>query len=454
MTPAEQNKTKWPKVGKTILFCIFIIIGLIPVFKLFVVGEKYVRDSELRIIDEPRNSLDALYIGASNAYDYFLPPLVWEKYGYSISLYSISTLPAYSIKYRIIEARKYQKDPLFIINLNPFKGAENIVNQTIHYNTNYMPFSLNKVKLLQLLVEKGGFNVFNGLEYYLPITRFHSRWQELKESDFIYKPLGFKGAPTHNAFLYRYQDFSDKVNYPDDREPITDTQKAIMDDLLAYIEQENLKVLFVTTPQLLGRSAQARLHSIEDYVTNRGYDCLPMLGTSDITGIQPKTDYYNEAHTNVHGAIKFTAFFGKYLADNYGFTDKRGQPGWESWDEAVKAYTDIISAWTLDIEREGAPRDYTLGEPAALQVKRSGLSAYLTWDAVDGADGYAVYRKVSTEDEGKNWAKVAEIDSLQYTDEALEHGAAYTYTVVPYVERDGNRAYGSFSYNGIKVITN
>ena len=108
-----------------------------------------------------------------------------------------------------------------------------------------------------------------------------------------------------------------------------------------------------------------RMHRI---VEERGYPYYDLWKTVDEMQLRLDTDFYNNNHTNVHGAIKYTNLLAKYLKDHYGFTDKRGLPGWESWDKSVDIYTDFIAEYTLPFERELAERDYELAAPALNKI--------------------------------------------------------------------------------------
>ena len=47
------------------------------------------------------------------------------------------------------------------------------------------------------------------------------------------------------------------------------------------------------------------------------------------------TDYYdNRAHTNALGAEKVTAYFGRWLRENYDLPDRRNDAAYASWDAA------------------------------------------------------------------------------------------------------------------------
>ncbi len=69
---------------------------------------------------------------------------------------------------------------------------------------------------------------------------------------------------------------------------------------------------------------------------------------------------------------------------------------------------------------------YNLVDVASSTSTNNGIT--IKWSAVDGATGYEIYRKQSTEKEGKLLATTTE---LYYTDASVEDGKTYSYVIVP-----------------------
>ncbi|MCX7921441.1 MAG: hypothetical protein N3B21_05390 [Clostridia bacterium] len=64
-----------------------------------------------------------------------------------------------------------------------------------------------------------------------------------------------------------------------------------------------------------------------------------------------------------------------------------------------------------------------LAVPQNVEVKAGNASVTLTWDVVDGADGYEIYR---------NGEKIADVVNATYIDTEVEQGSTYTYAVKAY----------------------
>ncbi len=70
-----------------------------------------------------------------------------------------------------------------------------------------------------------------------------------------------------------------------------------------------------------------------------------------------------------------------------------------------------------------------LSTPELTSAAAAANGIKIDWNAVEGAEGYDVYRRIS----GESWAKIASIDTNTYTDtSSLEDGVTYIYTVRAY----------------------
>lgn len=109
------------------------------------------------------------------------------------------------------------------------------------------------------------------------------------------------------------------------------------------------------------------------------------------------------------------------------FTDKNVVAG-KSYIYSVKACTNYgTSAFNpTGVSATRVPST----EVTALVPQKNGIE--VSWNAVDGVTGYAIYRKAST---GNDWTKVAVVrsDVSSYIDTTLTSGAEYCYAVCPLI---------------------
>jgi len=445
---------KTGKLIRVIAFLVGLVLIVLLIEPLFRVRDLRIRQTT-GFYQEEKNALDAVYVGSSNVYAYWQPPLGFEKYGLAVYNYSLPQMPVDAFKYILEECRKTQPNALYILNLNAFK-TERMTEATLHFTLDSMPFSPTKVKLVNELAAQLGYTGLDKLEFYFPMVRFHSGWSDLEKKDFTSFYNGMKSASVHTPYLKNIVDVSDDKIVTDTRSELTEKQLAEIQELMQYCKTENIKILFVAVPQAFTDESTAwELNTLYDMVVENGFDAINLLD-GEAASIDFTTDFYNRSHCNVHGALKFTNYLGQYLVDNYGFEDHRGDPAYESWQQASELYQERITPYTMDFERQYPEYDLTMPVPDLSETVVSGQSITLNWTQTENADAYDIYRHVQ---EKKNkwsvWEHVATVDAqtLSYTDYELLPSTTYGYTVLPFRMEDHGNVYGKIDHTGINVTT-
>lgn len=396
--------------------------------------------------NEKRDTLDAVYIGSSSTYSVWLGPLAWERYGIAVSPFTCPSQPFTAAEYLIREARKTQPDALYIV---PIRPTEDLSSTKLHYLVDNMPLSENKLRLVRELGGQMGLSEEEQTEYLFPFYRYHNRWSSMAKRDFVPLTDGLNGSSHYPAFLRTSTDVSSSYRATTRRDELPGTLRDALDSLLDYCAEEQVSVLFVETAGLKSKHNVAMVNSMRDIVEARGYPVVSLRPiTGDVVDLDMTKDYYNAGHTNIHGAIKVTDYLSSYLVENFGFEDKRGDPVYRSWDWAYTLYTKLYaSAYTLDVEWEGEPRDRALAAPVAAAAGLEGTIT-VSWDAVPGADGYRVYRKNAV---WSGWQPVdtVEADILSLDDPGRKAGRTYYYAVIAYREEDGVRYWGEYDFAGV-----
>ncbi len=115
----------------------------------------------------------------------------------------------------------------------------------------------------------------------------------------------------------------------------------------------------------------------------------------------------------------------------------------ETYTYTVIAYQgsgDAISWGKYD--PEGVSATVTLGVPQLGIISEGESGPTLTWESVQGADGYGVYRRIV----GKSWVTLEDIGlEISYTDSNLLSDMPYEYRVRAYYMEGGTTKWGSYS---------
>lgn len=441
------------KFRKTKIFIKIISFVLIFVLLFTFVQDILIKKSPVDVqlipqfYNERENSLDAVYIGSSNCFTYWNSAAAFEEYGICVYPYSCNSQSFFAAKHIIKEVRKTQPQSKFIVNINSI--TDDVVSvDSMHYLLDVMPFSLNKLDLIDHLSDIGGYSAKDRMEYYLPIIRFHSRISELEYEDFEVELDGLKGSTTYYPYLNISKDVSKSFVTTKEKTELSQQTVDYVNGLLDYCDQENVEVIFVTVPQAKGKkSRNRRYNALNEIIKNRGYTALDLTEKCEEIGIDMSVDFYNGGHTNIHGSFKYTHYLSEYLIEKYGFEDKRNNPDYSDWQTTKDKYYGIADSKILDFEWDVNNRDYSLKQPS-FKISANSESIVVSWNKINGADGYAVYRKKGF---SGTWEQIGISADITLRDSNVETKTDYYYTVVPFKEEGGKRYYGNYKYNGIKV---
>ena len=419
---------------------------------LFGYDSRYIFESRKGFRKEARGQLDGVYVGGSDVFFFWQPLLAWQDHGIAVRNYCASGMRAAAVKFFVREAAKSQPDALFIISLNTFKPekVQGLSPHYIHAAVDYMPLSANTLQMTGELVDRSNFTGLKRLEFYLPIIRYHTRWDSMPSWTFGAPDVDYRSSLYHStSYLKNCEDMSRQYDVFDTEEPLSDDMNGIVEDLLDYCDERQLNVLFVKLPQATNQKEQGRMRTIQRMVVERGYPCLDLFDKVSETGMDLREDWVDSNHADIHGSMKITGVIGDYLVENYKFRDKRNLPQWAGWDASAAEFNDLVSQYTLPFERDHARRILT-DIPELTKATATKQDITVKWGDAGAVDGYLVYRKSDAEDD-LIWREVADTDAAcrDWSDTDLTPQTSYTYTVVPYVMAEGERVYGSFRARGI-----
>ena len=114
--------------------------------------------------------------------------------------------------------------------------------------------------------------------------------------------------------------------------------------------------------------------------------------------------------------------FIKYLltlCDKYGYAPYVWDAGdWYNRYTCSMRWRDIAAIYKSDLTA-------AVDTPVLKAASNTTAGINVSWNKVDGAQKYYVYRKTS----GTSWSRIAEVTSTSYVDKTAKSGSTYTYTV-------------------------
>lgn len=296
---------------------------------------------------ERKNSWSGAFIGASSVYSGWAAPVAWHEGGMAIYPASWSSL-SFGFDLNIIkEVQRRQDTDFFIVDIRNLRAfAEYYQEKQMRYVLDSLPMSKNRLDAI-----RRGFNIqeqIHGegaigdgkLSYYIPFIKYHTRWSMLEKSDYRKFKSIMKGALQEPRHAFKVKKVK-KSKLTEESMLLSDMQEQYLTELLEYVKENDLKVLFVSMPVVqFGEGEQevqnAALRIIESY----GYPTINFNTEEMYQELQLdfSTDYRDGRHMNSKGARKFTTYMTKYIQENFDLEDLRGREEYKDWDEAWETY--------------------------------------------------------------------------------------------------------------------
>ncbi len=136
--------------------------------------------------------------------------------------------------------------------------------------------------------------------------------------------------------------------------------------------------------------------------------------------------------------------------DTTTWTDTKVTAG-KTYKYTVRAYITSSGKKTLSStwDSKGVSAVCALAAPELVSADASYSSGTitLTWKKVEGADGYAIYRKTSS----SGWKRKGFTKELKYVDKTASKNVEYTYTVRAYIVKGSKKKLGLYDKTGIKA---
>lgn len=288
---------------------------------------------------EPKDSLDIVYIGASNVSNHYNTVLAYEKYGYTTGILSTGSQSFVLAKYLIQEAEIYQNPSLYIIDIAKAADDFNSISDgNIRYVTDSMKSSQNRIDAInEVLSYKKNIDKKEYVNWYFSFLMYHNSWKHISKNNFVGDQTLYKG------YLFDKETIpvqpQNTYHWSEEILELQEENKQVLINLINHIKINNINVLFVVPKRYFEEDANKRLNDVIRILKENDLDVINFNILEDFNNmIDFNTDYYNSTHLNIYGATKYTLYFSKYLKENYELKDHRNNENYFTWDSEYKRF--------------------------------------------------------------------------------------------------------------------
>lgn len=324
------------QIIRTLVFFLLLFVVLVILSDLFEYQNSNMsrRYEKYKVLED--DTVDAVYIGTSGVDRYWINAKAYEDYGMTVYPLSTEGLPPWLIKNLIVEAYKHQNPQLIIIDVRPFitgnfsrninltdVRCRRVIDMLDYFSTNRISAITRSKEVLGELDDS--YHWYNP-SFYFSFIRYHHKWSD---DAFTFDDLDTEYAGYMGFYVAESKSIKTKAQgpsqYVDTAEALDDISKRYLDELVAYVKEEKINVLFVDSHTISSELESARRLTLQQYFADAGMDYLT-YNTPEMEALYPidhETDFYNSSHVNYYGAEKYTEYFAKYLDEHYDFPDHR-----------------------------------------------------------------------------------------------------------------------------------
>lgn len=288
------------------------------------------------LYEEPRDSLDVLFMGSSHMLNAVSPVQLWEEHGITSNNLAQNGQVLPVSYYALQEALRWQNPKLVVLDI--YKVVQDSLIDSkinLHFTLDNMRFGLPKLRAVFDLLPPE-----DRAEYLLDIILYHTRWKELTGEDFQRPDMTERGA---QALFTTFQPYEGWDVVPESETSIpAEVEICYLEKIVELCRREGAELLLVavpfSTPKDDDLNRQATVNAMTAYAQAWGVPFVNLMHRTEEMGFDFSTDMADVYHVNWRGMEKVTAWLGTYLTEKHDLPDHRGEAEYKHWDEAVPVW--------------------------------------------------------------------------------------------------------------------
>lgn len=322
-----------------IFFIILVVILYSYVNKVFLLKDRM--EASNFFVNEPKNSIDVLFLGSSHVLCGINPLIIWNEQ--QITSYSLATnaqMPYASLMLARL-SQDFQKPKLIVLDVYMFLREVNFdASEWNHKALDPFPLTLQKAFFI-IKTER----IQNKLEFLFPLVKYHSRLmkEELSNQDFLYPLINttslLKGYSYFDS-IYEI-DFLKKLNQIIEKKAIQPENEKTLLEIIQWSKDNHIPLLLTAIPYQTSLTDYQQINYIASIAEQNKVPFLDLNKRVEEIGILSTTDFKDEGHTNVFGAEKISSWFGRYLASTYNLNSSKKSDILQNWNDAYAYYDNI-----------------------------------------------------------------------------------------------------------------
>ncbi|MEI0495618.1 SGNH/GDSL hydrolase family protein [Brachyspira intermedia] len=282
---------------------------------------------------QPKKSIDVLFIGSSRVYCDIIPYVLFNDYGISSFNLTSDYQPLWHSYFFIKEALKTQKPKLIIIEVFTTEIYNDYATDAEIIKFAYgLKWSLNKINALKISSPKNRWN-----EFINPFYQYHNRYSSLISDDFFRNNIDYKSYKGYHLINWTKKFQRPYVNNVTNYVKLHNKTEEYYRKTIELVKNNDIPLILTISPYPAFNENRQKIFNTAKKIADE-YN-VPFINFNfnyDDYNLDFNTDFADNSHLNYKGAIKLTRYLGKYLKENYDLPDRRGDPKYYSWEMNAK----------------------------------------------------------------------------------------------------------------------
>ncbi|MBR3825962.1 MAG: hypothetical protein IKJ39_12280 [Lachnospiraceae bacterium] len=298
-----------------ILFLLFWAVLIPAVFRIsYVLREKEGTNIQDNFKQLEPDSVDMIFIGSSHQFCTINPDLLYEEYGINSFMLATSAQTIPMSYYATMEAIELQHPKAIVLEaLYCTNDFRTVTPEMSHTFFDGMPRCEARKLAIEDLIEPE-----EQIYYYLNLGRYHTRWKDLGQKDFMSNLNSPRGRYYSEETKYNWQI---PVISKDEKEPMPEEMLKYLDMLVELCKENKVELIMYVAPfnslydeentreDLFRR--QRIFNWLEDYTGEKGLRYYNLFYEIPEMNLDGMTDYKDSQHFNCYGQEKVT----RYMAE-------------------------------------------------------------------------------------------------------------------------------------------
>lgn len=326
---------------------IVIVLLLIPISELLEPKRVTMGNENQMIVtkglyNEPKNSIDVLFLGDSNLYRSVNPIVLWDNYGITSYVYGSPNQKAFVSYYVLRDALDRQDIKTVVINIDTLFDSKRIRSGSIAKAFDDMENIDLKIEamfnkdLQTPFVEK--------FSYIFKVFRYHYRYRELSSEDLEY----FYKKDIHNPFKGYEPTFeidkakTNDLSYMKKRKKIKVDKDSLkyLDKISNLCKEKNINLILIEVPSYKTWSNN-RSEYVKKYAKDKNITFI------DLNIKEVNIDWYKDTkdkgyHLNTNGANKVSLYLGKKLSNMDNYNNRKNDKISKKWNKDSEFYDNFV----------------------------------------------------------------------------------------------------------------